>query len=131
MEGVSPYGEVCGVAIRGTEQTGEKRVLLAVTLVIDEEAGLLPMRLARDSPRTELTWDGVTTLKFTATLRSGQKVTGNFTCVHEANDAHTLELCVSLTFHPHGWVRFERYAPSFRLSSCVDGAITLPTTGQI
>jgi len=109
MEGSSPYGEVCGVAIRGTEQHGEKRVLIAVTLVTDEEAGLLPMRVARDSPRTEVTWDGVSTLKFTATLRNGQKVTGIFICVHEADDeTHTLEVCVALTFHPHGWIRFER-----------------------
>ena len=109
MEGGSPFGEVCGVAIRGTEQQGERRVLLAVTLITDEEASILPMRLARDSPRTEIAWDGVTTLKFTATLRSGHKVTGNLICVHEAEDTfRRLELCVSLTFHPHGWIRFER-----------------------
>jgi hypothetical protein len=105
----SPYGEVCGVAMRGTEQIGEQRVLFAVTLLVDEGVNVLPMRLSPDSPRTEVTWDGVSTLKYVAVLRSGSKVTGNFTCVHEAHDEqHSLELCVSLIFHPHGWVRFER-----------------------
>jgi|WetSurMetagenome_2_1015567.scaffolds.fasta_scaffold00293_6 hypothetical protein len=109
MEGTSPYGEVCGLALRGTEQIPERRVLLAVALMTNEEAGTLPMKLARDSPRTEIAWDGVTTLKFTAGLKNGNKVTGNFTCIHEANDdVHSLEMCIALTFHPHGWIQFER-----------------------
>jgi hypothetical protein len=106
---LSPYGEVCGVAVRGTENLGERRVLFAVTLIIDEGANVMPMRLAHDSPRTEVTWDGVTTLKYRCVLRSGNEVTGNFTCVHEANDEHSLELCAALTFHPHGWIRFKRF----------------------
>jgi hypothetical protein len=76
--------------------------------LVDEGANLMPMRLAHDSPKTEITWDGVSTLKYRCVLKSGNEVTGNFTCVHEANDEHSLELCVSLTFHPHGWVRFKR-----------------------
>jgi len=107
-EAASPYGEVCGVAVRGTEQIGEKRVLFAVTLITDEGANTLPMRLAHDTSRTEIAWDGVSTLKFTAVLRSGNKVSGSFTCVHDASEGHSLELCVALTFPPHGWIRFER-----------------------
>jgi hypothetical protein len=89
---------------------GEKRVLFAVTLITDEGQNVVPMRLSPDSPLTEIAWDGVSTLKYTSVLRSGNKVTGNFTCMHEPNaeEDHTLELCVALTFHPHGWVRFER-----------------------
>ena len=103
----SPFGEVCGLAARGTEQVGLRRVLFAVTLLVDEEANVLAMRVSPDSPQTEITWDGVSTLVYTATLRSGNTVNASFTAVHTA-DENSLELCTALTFHPHGWVKFAR-----------------------
>jgi hypothetical protein len=111
----SPFGEVCGLAARGTEQTGLRKVLFAVTLSIDEGASALPMRLAADTPQKEIAWEGVSNVVYVAVLRNGNPVRASFTCVHRSSsaegddgDGHSLEICTALTFHPHGWVRFAR-----------------------
>jgi len=69
------------------------------------------MKLAPSSPQSELIWKGVSSLVYSAVLRSGNRVNGSFTCVHEESDdgqTHSLEVLPLLTFHPHGWVRFGR-----------------------
>ena len=133
---MSPFGEVCGLAASGTVQLGLRNIVLAVVLSIDEGSNFLPMKLAETSPQSSPTWQGVSSLIYTAVLRSGHRVNANFTCVHTQNeedtfyednaaDAHTLEVFPLLTFHPHGWVRFKRSVLSLNRSDVLRYSLPL------
>lgn len=107
MENKSPFGTVCGLKLSGaatssSSLTANKVIQLSVKIVSDAGLNVSAIQPSANGCNNTYEWGGVGNVCYSDV---GARIDVSIAYMHSL-DTETLDVSITMTFKPHGWIKF-------------------------